>query len=105
MVSQIAEAATAADVYAGSPVGAFLPLSIGAVPADAMGAVKFVRRPRPVPAADALGQRCNGAGQSVVIGSDPAIGRQIPSEQHPQVTPAAAASSGGVGPHPARDPV
>jgi hypothetical protein len=104
VLSMITNVATAADVCAGSGAGAVLPPGAGAVTASGRGVIAFAR-PRAVWAADVFGQGRNAAGQDGAAGRDQVPCRRNPIEQYPHMTRIAAASSGGLGPYPARDPV
>lgn len=104
MVNITVNAETAADACAGSGLGAFLPQGVGTVTANGAGAVRFAR-PRAVSAAEVFGPRRNAVGQGTAAGQGQALGLQNPSKQYPHTTRIAAASGGGLGSHPPRDPV
>jgi hypothetical protein len=104
MVNMISNAEAAADACAGSGVGAFLPQGARTVTANGMGA-KRLARPRAASAVGVFGQCRNAAGHGTAAGRGQALGLQNPSKQYPHTTRIAAASGGGLGPYPARDPV
>jgi hypothetical protein len=101
MLNILSNAETAAGACAGSGVNAFLPQGVAA---SGTGAVMFVR-PRAARAAESFSQCRSAAGQDVAAGRGQALGLSNPVKQYPHMTRIAAASGGGLGPHPARDPV
>ena len=104
MLNMISNPETAAELCAGSALGAFLPQGVGTVMVGGTGAGS-VARPRAVWTPDGSGQCRDAAGQDPAIGRGQPLGLQNPSKQYPHSTRIAAASGGGLGPHSARDPV
>jgi hypothetical protein len=110
MLSMTTDVEVATGARAGSAEGAVLPLSAGiatgsAATASGRGVIAFVR-PRAVwAAADVFGQDRYAVGQNPAAGCGQAACPSNPIEQNPHMTRIAAASGGGLGPHPARDPV
>jgi len=104
MVNIFSNIEAAADARAGFVQGAFLPGYVGTVQSNGTGAMV---RPRPhvVWAADASGVGHTAARQGTAVGLVQPLGLQNPCEKYAHTTRIAAASGGGLGPHPARDPV
>ncbi len=89
---------TGVDARAGAYQGTVLPEGVGANAASGTGVV-YSTRPRAVWGADVFGN-----GRMTTCQIQP-LGQQCPSKQYPHLTRITAASGGGSGPHPARDPV
>ena len=105
MLSITADVEAAAGVRADSVEGAVLPLSAGTATASDRGVIALAR-PRIVwAAADVFGPDRYAVGQDPAAGGGQAACPSSPIKQNPHMTRIAAASGGGLGPHPARDPV
>ena len=104
MLSMTADVEVATGARAGSAEGAVLPLSAGTATAGGRGVV--FARPRTVwAAADVFDQDRYAVGQVPAAGCGQAACPSNPIKLDPHMTRIAAASGGGLGPHPARDPV
>jgi hypothetical protein len=98
MLSIFADVHAAAAARPASGPGAFLPPCVQAWPAGTAGVV--FARPRGHRAADAYGRR------RLAVGHGVPRGQQSTAKQYLNMTRiAVVASGGGMGPHPARDPV